>query len=75
MQNYLAYSPKSIAEQGVGGFYKGKTTNFIPDVMKKNGRSIFKQYLAKYKARKLAPVTGSYNSYRMVYLTSKVWKY
>nr|WP_255611515.1 gamma-glutamyltransferase [Marinobacterium arenosum] len=59
----LAATLKRISEQGVKGFYEGKTAQLIADDMKKNGGLITLQDLKDYRPQIRTPVQGNYRGY------------
>lgn len=61
----LAASLKRIAEQGVAGFYKGKTAEQIVKAVNDAGGLMTMQDLADYKAVARAPVRGNYRGYEI----------
>jgi gamma-glutamyltranspeptidase/glutathione hydrolase len=66
IQQDLAQSLQRIADQGPEGFYKGRTAELIVADMEANDGLITLEDLANYKAKKRAPVFGSYHGYRII---------
>jgi gamma-glutamyltranspeptidase/glutathione hydrolase len=59
----LARTLQRIASQGPDGFYRGETAQLLELEMKANGGLITRDDMAKYQARKRAPVRGRYRGY------------
>jgi len=62
----LGESLVRIAEQGVRGFYEGKTARLIAEEMAKNGGLITEEDLKAYRAKKRAPIRGTYRGVEII---------
>lgn len=62
----LAATLRQIANQGVAGFYTGKTAELIVAEMKRGGGLITAEDLANYRVLERQPVVGDYRGYRIV---------
>ena len=55
-----------IAEDGAQGFYEGKTARLIAEEMAKNGGLITEEDLKAYRAKKRAPIRGTYRGVEII---------
>ncbi|PCM46188.1 gamma-glutamyltransferase [Marinobacter sp. ANT_B65] len=62
-QPELADTLQRIADEGVKGFYEGKTAQLIVEEMERHGGLITRQDLEDYQPIARAPVHGSYRGY------------
>jgi gamma-glutamyltranspeptidase/glutathione hydrolase len=65
-QEDLAESLVRIAEKGPAGFYEGETARLIAEEMAKNGGLITEDDLKEYRAKKRAPIRGTYRGYDII---------
>jgi gamma-glutamyltranspeptidase / glutathione hydrolase len=65
-QKDLAETLVRISENGPAGFYEGETAELIEKEMKAGGGLITKEDLKAYRAKKRAPVRGSYRGYEIL---------
>ncbi len=65
-QEDLAESLVRIAEKGPAGFYEGKTAKLIAEEMARNGGLITEDDLKAYRAKKRAPIRGTYRGYEII---------
>ncbi len=66
VQRDLAQTLRSIAEQGVDGFYRGKTAAAIARASETGGGIIDSEDLDRYRARELAPLECDYRAYHVI---------
>src|SRR4029077_14076317 len=66
VQRDLAGTLRSIREQGVDGFYRGKTGAAIVKAARAGGGIIDQEDLDRYETRELAPVECDYRSYHVI---------
>ncbi len=66
VQRDLAGTLRSIREQGVDGFYRGKTGAAIVEAARAGGGIIDQEDLDRYQTRELAPVECDYRSYHVI---------
>jgi gamma-glutamyltranspeptidase / glutathione hydrolase len=59
----LARTLERIARNGPAGFYEGETAKLIEDEMKAHGGLITRADLKAYRARRRAPLQGTYRGY------------
>ncbi|OMH26272.1 gamma-glutamyltransferase [Motiliproteus sp. MSK22-1] len=59
----LAATLQRISDQGIKGFYEGKTAQLIVDDMKQNGGLITLEDLKNYQPQVRKPVQGNYRGY------------
>jgi gamma-glutamyltranspeptidase/glutathione hydrolase len=62
----LARTLERIAAQGPAGFYEGETAELIEREMKAGGGLITKADLKAYRAKRRAPIVGSYRGYEVI---------
>ncbi len=62
----LARTLRRIADQGPAGFYEGETAALVEQEMAAHGGLITRADLKAYRAKKRAPVTGTYRGYEIV---------
>lgn len=62
----LAKTLERIAANGPAGFYEGETAALIEKEMLANGGIITKSDLSNYKAKRRAPVKGTYRGYEII---------
>ncbi len=62
----LARTLERIAEQGPDGFYRGETARLIEAEMRRGGGLITARDLESYRAKKRAPLVGSYRGYEVL---------
>ena len=62
----LAATLERIRQNGMDGFYKGKTARLIAEFMRDNDGLITLQDLEKYEAVEREPIRGSYRGYEIV---------
>jgi gamma-glutamyltranspeptidase/glutathione hydrolase len=62
----LARTLERIAEKGPAGFYEGETAELIEREMKAGGGLITRADLKAYRARRRAPIQGSYRGYDVI---------
>ena len=62
----LAANLERIADKGADGFYRGKTARLIEREMQAGGGLITREDLAAYRAKKRAPIRGSYRGYEVI---------
>jgi gamma-glutamyltranspeptidase/glutathione hydrolase len=62
----LARSLRRVAEQGPAGFYEGETARLIEEEMRANGGLITRGDLAAYRAKRWAPLVGTYRGYEVL---------
>jgi len=62
----LAKTLERIAANGPAGFYEGETAALIEKEMLANGGIITKADLSNYKAKRRAPVKGTYRGYEII---------
>lgn len=60
VQSDLSLTLKRISQQGVTGFYQGKTADLIVKQMQRSGGLISKEDLANYRVVERQPVCGSF---------------
>ncbi len=65
-QGDLAETLVRIADRGVRGFYEGKTARLIAEEMAKNGGLITEEGLKAYRAKKRAPIRGTYRGVEII---------
>ena len=65
-QEDLAQSLIRISEKGPAGFYEGKTAELIAKEMAKNGGLITVEDLKAYRAKKRAPIQGTFRGYEII---------
>ena len=65
-QGDLAESLVRIAERGPAGFYEGETARLIAEEMAKNGGLITEEDLKAYRAKKRAPIRGTYRGVEII---------
>jgi len=70
VQKDLAKTLKRISQQGVKGFYEGKTADLIVAEMNKHGGLITKKDLKNYRAIIREPVRGTYRGYDIYSMTT-----
>jgi gamma-glutamyltranspeptidase / glutathione hydrolase len=66
VQRDLAGTLRSIREQGVDGFYRGKTGAAIVEASRTGGGIIDQEDLDRYETRELAPIECDYRSYHVI---------
>ena len=66
VQRDLAGTMRSIRDQGVDGFYKGKTGAAIVEAARTGGGIIDQEDLDRYATRELAPIECDYRSYHLI---------
>ncbi|MDH4069941.1 MAG: gamma-glutamyltransferase [Ignavibacteria bacterium] len=66
IQEDLAATLTSIRDEGEAGFYRGKTAERIVSAVKTGGGIIAMEDLARYKAVKREPLSGSYRGYTVL---------
>ena len=66
VQRDLAGTMRSIRDQGVDGFYKGKTGAAIVEAARTGGGIIDQEDLDRYATRELAPIECDYRSYHVI---------
>lgn len=66
VQEDLAESLVRISEMGPAGFYEGKTARLIAEEMARNGGWITEEDLKAYRAKKRAPIRGTYRGYEII---------
>lgn len=62
----LAETLIRIAEDGARGFYEGETARLIAEEMAKNGGLITEEDLKAYRAKKRAPIRGTYRGVEII---------
>jgi gamma-glutamyltranspeptidase/glutathione hydrolase len=62
----LARTLQRIADQGPAGFYDGETARLIEREMQAHGGLITREDLKNYRAKRRAPIRGSYRGYEIV---------
>lgn len=62
----LARTLERIADRGAAGFYNGETAALIEKEMKAHGGLVTREALEAYRARKRAPVRGSYRGFEII---------
>jgi len=65
-QPELARTLVRIAENGPKGFYEGETAELIEREMKRGGGLITRADLKAYRARRRAPIVGSYRGHEVI---------
>lgn len=65
-QEDLAETLVRIAEKGPAGFYEGKTAQLIAEEMAQNGGLITEDDLKAYRAKKRAPIRGTYRGVEII---------
>jgi len=70
IQKDLAATLKRIAQQGVKGFYEGKTADLIVQEMNRGGGLITKEDLKEYRPVIRKPVHGTYRGYDVYSMSS-----
>jgi len=65
-QPELAQTMMRIRDQGVDGFYKGKTAKLIVDFMKKHGGLISQKDLTAYQAKSRKPISVNWQGYKVL---------
>jgi gamma-glutamyltranspeptidase/glutathione hydrolase len=65
-QPELARTLERIAERGPSGFYEGETARLIAEEMRRGGGLLTEADLEAYRAKKRAPVRGSYRGYEVL---------
>jgi gamma-glutamyltranspeptidase/glutathione hydrolase len=66
MQHDLAATLRSIREQGIDGFYGGKTGAAIVEASRAGGGIIDQEDLNRYQTRELAPLECDYRAYHVI---------
>ncbi|MDR3668021.1 MAG: gamma-glutamyltransferase [Ignavibacteriaceae bacterium] len=65
-QPELANTLKLIRDNGIYGFYKGKTADLLINQVKKDGGYITQKDLDNYYPKERTPVTGTYRGYDII---------
>jgi gamma-glutamyltranspeptidase / glutathione hydrolase len=66
VQHDLAETLRLIVEQGVDGFYKGKTSAAIVEASRAGGGIIDQEDLVRYNTRELPPLECDYRDYHVI---------